>query len=420
MAAKNVSISLSANTNYEIVESVLKITGKTVYGKTVTATTAINQAAVAGSVAVSIMSMSVDNDGHVDGASGEVQYSVGWTGLKTGTTINLAGTTGMSNITPSSITVNRVSSTFPQTVTVNRSALSSGSRNLTLTATGIDNNGDSTSDSASYTQHAASGTGGSSLSVSAVTSSPVAASTTSVTFNVTYSNIWGTINLSPSIGTASHTTIDANGSGTTQVTVTVPANTGHTSKNITLTATTDFNDKTANATIVQNGLGYNPKIWWTKTSGGASSTSATSINDVPAYVSGTYDGQDVIYTIYINYNSDVSANTITLNTSSLTGATATRSGKTITITVPVNEATTAKSLGSITVNAKAPDGTNTSATLSVTQVAGVSPSFTISPATQDKPAAAGTAYATLTYNYVDASAIASGSTSGNVTSVTIS
>ena len=203
MAAKNVSISLSANTNYEIVESVLKITGKTVYGKTVTATTAINQAAVAGSVAVSIMSMSVDNDGHVDGASGEVQYSVGWTGLKTGTTINLAGTTGMSNITPSSITVNRVSSTFPQTVTVNRSALSSGSRNLTLTASGTAANGTTQTGSATYVQHGVGGTGGSDLVVSAITTSPVAASTTSVTFSVAYSNVWGDSTHTPSFGTAS-------------------------------------------------------------------------------------------------------------------------------------------------------------------------------------------------------------------------
>lgn len=416
MATKNVSISLSANTNYEIVESVLKITGKTVYGKTVTATTAINQAAVAGNVTVSIMSMSVDNDGHVDGAAGEVQYSVGWTGLKTGTTINLAGTTGMSNITPSSITVNRVSSMFPTTVTVNRSALSSGSRNLTLTASGTDANGTTQTGSATYVQHGVGGTGGSDLAVSAITTSPVAASTTSVAFSVTYSNVWGDITLTPSFGTASPATISAAGSGTTQVTVTVPANDTHNPKDITLTASTAFNNLSKNATIVQNGEGYNPDIWWTKTSDG--STKVTSVSDVPAYVANTYDGRNVTYTIYINYNSEVSANTVTLNTSSLTGATASRSGKTITITVPVNEATTTKSLGSITVNATAPDGTNASATLSVTQVAGVAPVFSIDPASQNIAADGTSASAQLTYDYVGN--IASGSTTGNITSVSLS
>lgn len=417
MATKNVSISLSANTNYEIVESVLKITGKTVYGKTVTATTAINQAAVAGSVNVSIMSMSVDNDGHVDGASGSVQYSVGWTGLKTGTTINLVGTTGMSNISPSSITVNRVSSTLPQTVTVNYTALQTKSRNLTLTASGTDVNGTTQTDSATYVQHGVGGAGGSSLAVSAVTSSPVAASTTSVTFNVTYSNVWGDITLTPSFGTASPATIAANGDGSVNITVTVPANDTHNPKDITLTANTTFNNQTAFSTIVQNGLGYEPKIWWTKTSGGASGTSVSSVADIPAYVDGTYDGQNVVYTIYVNY-SEVTG--YTMNTSSLTnGATATKSDKTVTITVPVHEATAStRSLGSVTVTGTASDGNTASATLNLTQVAGVSPSFTISPATQDKPAAAGTAYATLTYNYVGD--IASGSTSGNVTSVTIS
>lgn len=413
MATKNVSIGLSANTLYEIAESTVIVTARTVYGKVVSATTVVNQAAVAGSIAVDRASVNE----HLSGTTGVASYSVSWTGLTPGSTITLSGTSGLTGIA----NITNIAASGSRIVDVNHTALSSGKRNLTLTASGTDGNGTTQTDNATYVQHAASGTGGSSLTVSAVTSSPVAASTTSVTFSVTYANIWGTINLSPSIGTASPTTINADGSGTTQVTVTIPANTTHNANNITLTATAAFNNKSASATIVQNGVGYDPKIWWTKTSGGASGTSVTSVTDVPAYVNGTYDGQNVVYTIYINYNSDVSANTITLNTSSLiSGASANRSGKTVTVSVPVNENTTARSAGSIVVNCTAPDGTTASATLNLTQVAGVAPVFSISPASQNIAADGTSASATNTYDYVDPSSIASASTTGNITSVSIS
>ena len=408
MAAKNVSISLSANTNYEIVESVLKITGKTVYGKTVTATTAINQAAVAGSVAVSIMSMSVDNDGHVDGASGEVQYSVGWTGLKTGTTINLAGTTGMSNITPSSITVNRVSSTFPQTVTVNRSALSSGSRNLTLTASGTDANGTTQTGSATYVQHGVGGTGGSDLVVSAITTSPVAASTTSVTFSVAYSNVWGDITLTPSFGTASPATISAAGSGTTQITVTVPANDTHSPKDIKLTASTTFNNLSDDATIVQSGLGYNPSI-----------TPATTSVTLAAYVDGAYDGSDVSGSVNFTYT-ELSGYTVSKTSGIKTATVTTGSTNTVRFTVVQNETTSAISpVGTITVTGKGQGGTDVTMVITVNQSAGVTPQFSIDPATKSLPASGTSTTARLDYNYVKPNSIASASTTGNITSVSL-
>lgn len=410
MATKNVSFSLSGNTLYQTVQSTAVITGKTVYGRTVTVTETITQAAKAGSISVSS-----GNDWHLDGASGSAQFTVSWTGLTPGSTITLSGSSGMSNISPASIT--NITANGSETVTFNYSALASGSRNLTLTASGTDGNGDTKTASDYYQQHGKGGTSGSTLDVSAVTSSPVAASTTSVTFKVTYANIWGTINLTTSLGTASPTSITANGSGNQNVTVTVTANSGHDSRDITLTGATSFNSLSDNATIVQNGIGYSPDIWWTKTSGG--STAVTSITDVPAYVSGTYDGRSVTYTIYVNYNSDVTG--YTMNTSSLTnGATASKSDKTVTITVPVNETTSTRSLGSITITGTAPDGSTDSATLSITQVAGVSPSFTLSPASQTIAADGTSATATLTYDYVDPSSIAKSSQTGNITNVTIS
>lgn len=414
MAQKTVSMVLSTNTGYTIAQSTVAITGKTVYGKTVTATTVVNQAALAG-----IISVVRDGDYHLDGAAGTAVFIVSWTGLTQGSSITISGTSGMSGLS----NLTNIPASGTSAITFSYSALASGSRNLTLTATGTDANGTTQTDSDSYVQHGVGGTGGSSLSVTAVSTSPVASNVTNVTFNVTYSNIWGTITLTPSPSTASTSpiSITANGSGDTNVTVTMGANASHDPRNIVLTASTTFNSMSDDATIVQNGEGYTPDIWWTKTSEGAKSTAVSTVSDVPAYVSETYDGRNVTYTIYINYNDEVSAATITLNTSSLaTGVSASRSGKTVTITAPVNEATSTKSLGSITVNAKAPDNTNASATLSITQVAGVAITFTIDPATQNIAASGTSASAVLEYNYVNPSSIASGSTSGNITSVNIS
>lgn len=410
----NLTITLTANTEYQSAASTAYITGRTVYGHVVTARAVVNQAAAAGSITVSRMA---ENE-HVDGASGQCQFSISWTGLKTGTTITFATTSGLT--APSPITVNTTTRTLPMSVTATRSALSSGNRQLTLTATGTDNNNASHSDSASYTQHGVGGTSGTTLDVVAVTPSPVASNVTSVTFRVDYSNLWGTITLTPSIGTASLASITANGSGNTTVTVTMGANASHDPRNIKLTAVSDFNNLTRDATIVQAGEGYTPEIWWTKTSEGASGTSVSSVNDVPAYVPNTYDGGDVTYTIYLNYNGDVDPNTITLVPSLASGVSASRSGKTVTITAGVNENTTTRSLGSLKVTAQAPNGTNVEKTLTITQVAGVSPSLTISPPSQNIDATGTTASADINYNeYIDASSIATYSMDGNITGATI-
>jgi hypothetical protein len=108
-----------------------------------------------------------------------------------------------------------------------------------------------------------------------------------------------------------------------------------------------------------------PDIWWTKTLDGSSATEVTSVDDVPAYVPNTYDGRNVTYIIYINYNSDVTS--VSMDTSSLiNGASASISGKIVTITAPVNGGN-ARSLGSITVRGIAQDGVYDEATLSITQ-----------------------------------------------------
>ena len=108
-----------------------------------------------------------------------------------------------------------------------------------------------------------------------------------------------------------------------------------------------------------------PDIWWTKTFDGSSATEVTSIDDVPAYVPNTYDGRNVTYIIYINYNSDVTS--VSMDTSSLIdGASASTSGKIVTITAPVNGGN-ARSLGSITVRGIAQGGVYDEATLSITQ-----------------------------------------------------
>jgi hypothetical protein len=165
-----------------------------------------------------------------------------------------------------------------------------------------------------------------------------------------------------------------------------------------------------------------PDIWWTRVNGGLKNTEVTSVNDVPAYVTGTYTGQDVIYTIYINYNSDV--NSVTLDTSSFdSNSTAVLNGKIVTLTVPVNEDyTSTKSLGSLKVRGTAPNGTTyAEATLTVTQVAGVNPQFYFTTGTQTIGATVTSATDTLNYNtYVDPSSIGEVEHDGNITNVTIS
>lgn len=174
---------------------------------------------------------------------------------------------------------------------------------------------------------------------------------------------------------------------------------------------------------------YRPDIWWTKTSGGASSTAVNTIYDFPAYVSGTYDGQNVTYTIYINYNSDV--NTVSSSTSLSNGATASMIGKTVTITAPINTGSL-RSLGTITISGTAVDNiTYDSETLSIAQVAGPSPSLTIEGVTTYNDTAStpsagaqrtysiGTSYINTSGVGVASSTVATGSVNSNATTLTV-
>ena len=147
-----------------------------------------------------------------------------------------------------------------------------------------------------------------------------------------------------------------------------------TSSSITVRATgtysgeSDYVDITIGAYVPV----YNPDIWWTKTYDGPKSTEVTSVDDVPALTNGEYSGEDVIYTIFINYNSEVS--TVSLDDSSLSGiALADISDSVVTITVPENTTLSPRSLGSLTVIGTTSDETaSASATLTIVQEAGVS------------------------------------------------
>ena len=167
----------------------------------------------------------------------------------------------------------------------------------------------------------------------------------------------------------SYLTISGSGSGTSAKMTFASDNSTTSAKYYRITATDDGETAEMRISIAAYTPSYSPDIWWTKTNGGSSSTSVSSVSDVSAYVSGTYDGRDVEYTIYINYNSDVS--TVSMDTSGLrNGASASRSGKTVTITAPANSGSS-RSLGSIVITGTAPDGTTyDSETLSITQVSG--------------------------------------------------
>ena len=161
--------------------------------------------------------------------------------------------------------------------------------------------------------------------------------------------------------------------------VVITENPGHTSRSIEITLsgkTPGGNVVYASGTLTQGAKPYSPDIWWTKTSEGQKSTEVTSVNDVPAFVAGTYDGRNVVYTIYINYNSDVTG--VSLSESWLiSGVSATRDGKTVSISVPANEHTIQRRVGEIAVTGTAPNGSTASSTLTVVQVGGVVPLLTI-------------------------------------------
>ena len=206
-------------------------------------------------------------------------------------------------------------------------------------------------------------------------------------------------------------------------TANIPNNTGNSrSMEVIVSAMTYASEViTASTVLVQDAApSYNPDIWWTKTSEGQKSTEVTSVNDVPAFVAGTYDGRNVVYTIYINYNSDVTG--VSLSESWLiSGVSATRDGKTVSISVPVNEHTMQIRVGEMTVTGTAPDGTTSvSATLTIVQEAGVDPrmSFTLSP--QTVGATATTVTDTLAYDYVDPASLGTSYMGGNITNVNLS
>ena len=430
------------------------ISATTLTNTTITASTVVSQDAFP-TASLSI----TPTNGSVASTATTATFNVSWTNLKPNSNITFSKSSTITGSTPDtgiSITSANAGS-GSQSVTI-RFTQNSGNndRNLILTGTAQNLNSSAITATGKYVQEPASTSYqnikfNTSVAAGSVTSLSLAASETSSyhyaveekyingtfsnyhndTSSASYTLYSGTSanNCNTNVGSFTYSTaqmysdayltISGNGIGTSAK-INFVSNSSYTSaRYYRLTATDDGDTAEMKITIAAYVPTYSPNIWWTKTNGGAESTAVSSVTDIPAYVSGTYDGRNVTYTIYINYNSDV--NTVTMDTTSLTnGASATRNDKTVTITVPVNK-NSSRSLGSITITGTASDGTTSdSETLSLTQVVGVSPEFTIAPASQSIAADGTSATATLTYNYVDPSSIATSATTGNITNVTIS
>ena len=419
------------------------------------------QRAPAGKINVTIGS----RERHVTGDSGRNSFDVYWTGLTVGSQITLSGSTGMSSISPASISVSSVDGSG--VVSFNYSAYSvdySDRRNLKLTATGTDRNGDSKSDNDYFTQYdvwtfrntrfndAVAAGSETSLSLDAEETSGYYYAVQDRYVNgefdgyindtyvpgVVYKLYSGTTQstcntlieissyISGDLFKNAYLTVSGSGGSTANAKLFFKStNTTSTSPRyfrITVTDDTAESGKTGEMliTVAAYVPSYNPDIWWTKTSGGASSTAVSSVSDIPAYVPNTYDGRNVTYTIYINYNNDVSG--VSMDTSHLTNsASASRSGKTVTITAPANSGSS-RSLGYITVTGTAPDGTTDTATLTITQVAGSGVSLLIEGRSTYTASTISYSGGQATYNYTSSNVgnIGTGTTSGAATGSTLS
>lgn len=407
---QDVQVSFPANTGSTPITYTITATGQAIAGSgTITKTVDITIPAMpAASLSIT------PTNGSVASTATTATFTVTWTNLKPNSNISFSKSSTITGSTPDtgiSITSANAGS-GSQSVTIRFSQNSgSSSRNLTLTGTAQNLNSSAITATGKYVQSEASTSYqnikfNTSVGSGSVTSLSLDASETSSyhyaveekyingtfdsyyndTSSASYVLYSGTSanNCNTSVGSFSYSsgqmysdaylTISGNGTGTSAKFNFVSDSTYTSARYYRLTATDDGDTAEMKITIAAYVPTYNPNIWWTKTNGGAESTAVSSVTDVPAYVSGTYDGRNVTYTIYVNYNSDVTG--YTMNTSSLTGgATASKSGKTVTITAPVNSLTSTRSLGTISVTGTAPDGTTDTEILAITQVGGVSPSL---------------------------------------------
>ena len=345
-----------------------------------------------------------------------IEYTGSTVGSSAGSTNNFKITT--ENATVTGYTVDNgasVASSGTSSVNISYPANQNENTSVTYTVTmkGRTTFGNDVTTTCTFKQYADSYT----FTVVANTN-PVAATATNTTFRVNYSYISNPgYYAATSQNINSCGTVGASGSN---VQVGISANQSTSPKNIilVLSGVTDGGRTVyATGTTQQSGQSYSPDIWWTDTSGGQ--TEITSVN-VGSYVPDTYDGGNVSVVVYIEHNEDV--NSVNMDTSSLiNGATATRNGKTVTITAPANSGTS-RSLGSIVITGTAPDGqTSDSETLTVTQSAGVTPSLLIQGQTtytvNNLPSSGGTNSYSKTSSYVGN--IGYSGKTGNITAITI-
>ena len=254
----NAVVSYSANSTTSTRPITVVVSGRTVGGRTVTAsgTTTQEGKAEEGRIDVSIGS----RQRQVGPSYGTNSFDVSWSYLKPGSTITLTGVSGMSSILPASITVG--SSGSGTSVVSFDYGPSSNTRILTLTASGIDNNDEAVSGESYFQQY-----GDSNITVSASTSH-VAYNTTVVIFNVSWTDVWGNINFSSNIGTLNHDYVFANGNGSQEVRVAISINQSANPRNITLTASpATFTVAGDSATTVQDGMASEGSVSVTPDSG---------------------------------------------------------------------------------------------------------------------------------------------------------
>ena len=190
---------------------------------------------------------------YLESGSGTTTFMVSWKGVEVGQTITLKKNTNINSISPTSITATATTGSFEVTANYNAYILEAAEpfRDVVLSATTTSWNGKSLSSNGNYQQVPS---GGPKLEVTPVTTSPVQYNVTSVTFNVSWRDIYSNIYITSNIGSVDITSITPEHSpNNTNVVVTIDANQGVDARDIILTASSAFENKSDSASITQNG-----------------------------------------------------------------------------------------------------------------------------------------------------------------------
>ena len=212
---------------------------------------------------------------YLESGSGSTTFMVSWKGVEVGQTITLKKNTNINSISPTSITVTSTTGSFEVTANYNAYILEATNplRDVVLSATTTSWNGRALSASGNYQQVPS---GGPKLEVTPVTNSPVQYDVTSVTFNVSWLEIYSNIYITSNIGSVDISSVTPEHvPDNTNVVVTIDVNQGVDARDIILTASSAFENKSDSASITQNGQ---PSLDGTieVTPDGASMTSGTS------------------------------------------------------------------------------------------------------------------------------------------------